>query len=66
MSVSSSFTLDKRNAKWLGVCAGLANHSGVDALIVRMSVVLLTLFVAGPLMLLAYVLTAWLANSGTR
>ena len=29
-------TLDKTNKKILGVCAGLANWSGIDAMIIRL------------------------------
>lgn len=29
-------TLDKNNKKILGVCAGLANWSGIDAMIIRL------------------------------
>ena len=40
------FYLDKSNAKLSGVCAGLADYTGVDALWVRIAVVFLTLFVS--------------------
>lgn len=32
----SRLTLDKTNKKILGVCAGLANWTGMDAMIVRL------------------------------
>ncbi len=35
--VSTQFYLDKQNAKWLGVCSGLAAYSGVDVLWVRVA-----------------------------
>ena len=59
----SSFALDKSNAKALGVCAGLARTAGWDPLAVRLGAVLLTLFALGPVALLIYFLTAWLADS---
>ena len=40
------FYLDKSNAKLAGVCSGLADYSGVDALWVRIAAVLLTLMVS--------------------
>ena len=54
------FYLDKQNAKWAGVCAGIADYTGIDVTIVRISVVALT-FLSGPWTLLAYFLAAWMA-----
>jgi phage shock protein C len=61
--MNSNYALDKTNAKLLGVCAGLARTTGWDPLIVRLGAVALTLFLLGPIMILAYVLTAWLADA---
>ena len=52
----SSYSLDKRNAKILGVCAGLARSAGWDPNLVRIGAVALTLFALGPLMILFYLL----------
>jgi phage shock protein C len=60
--MNSNYALDKTNAKLFGVCAGLARTTGWDPLIVRLGAVALTLFLLGPIMILAYVLTAWLAD----
>jgi phage shock protein C len=57
----SAFRLDRSNAKWLGVCAGLGNATGFDPTLVRIAV-LLSLFILGPITLLAYLLTAWAAS----
>lgn len=38
------FYLDKSNAKLAGVCAGIADYTGVDALWIRLAAVLLTVF----------------------
>lgn len=54
------FYLDKQDAKWKGVCAGIADYTGVDVTLVRVGVVLLTMLTQGA-MLVAYILTAWLA-----
>ncbi|HEY0626049.1 MAG TPA: PspC domain-containing protein [Allosphingosinicella sp.] len=56
------FALDKPNAKIAGVCAGIANHFGMDPLGVRLLAVL-ALFVLGPVTLLAYFITGLIANS---
>lgn len=57
----SEFYLDKSNAKLAGVCAGLADYTGVDALWVRVAVVLLTLFVSF-ITIPMYIVTAVVAN----
>ena len=57
-----AFTLDRRNGKIMGVCSGLANRTGVDALIIRLALVLLTLFALGPVAVVAYLLVGWLAQ----
>jgi phage shock protein C len=58
----TNYALDKPNAKLLGVCAGLARATGWDALVIRLGAVVATLFLVGPLAILAYLLTAWLAD----
>jgi len=59
----SSYALDKSNAKILGVCAGLSRTTGMDPLAVRLIAVALTLFALGPVAILIYLVTAWLADS---
>ncbi len=44
----------------MGVCAGFARMFDVDATLVRIGAVL-SLFVLGPLTLLFYLLTGWVA-----
>ncbi len=58
--MSSRFLLNKQQGKVLGVAAGLADYSGVDPLLIRLGMVVLTL-VTGPVMILLYILTGWLA-----
>jgi phage shock protein C len=41
------FEVDREEGKFLGVCAGLANATGIDATIVRVGFVLGTLFLGG-------------------
>ncbi len=35
----TSFRLDKPNGKVFGVCAGIANYAGIDAMLVRIAFV---------------------------
>ena len=63
MSASrTKFYLDKQNAKWSGVCAGIADYSGIDALWVRVGAVLLTLMGGFPWTLIAYWMIAWMGT----
>lgn len=57
----TSFYLDKRNAKFLGVCSGLADYFGVEVLWVRVGMVAATFLGLGFLPVL-YLITAWLAS----
>ncbi len=62
MSASrTKFYLDKQNRKWLGVCSGIADYTGVDVTVVRIGTVLLTLATSGNL-IIAYLVIAWIAN----
>jgi phage shock protein C len=54
------FLLNRRDAKLMGVAAGLADYVAVDPLIVRLGFVA-ALPIAGPVAILFYVLTGWLA-----
>lgn len=58
----TNFYLDKQNAKWLGVCAGIADYTGIDVTWVRVGTVILTLMGGFPWTLIAYWIAAWLAN----
>jgi phage shock protein C len=60
--VKKKFTLDRRNKKLMGVCAGLANTTGIDATIVRIAVVLLTLAGGFPWTVIAYLIAAMMAK----
>lgn len=56
----TKFYLDKQNAKFLGVCSGVADYTGIDALWVRIGFIMIALFAFPPLFL-AYFLVGWLA-----
>ena len=58
----TKFYLDRQNKKWSGVCAGIADYTGIDATWVRVGAVLITLLGAFPWTLIAYWITAWVAQ----
>ncbi len=62
MSASrTKFYLDKQNGKWMGVCAGIADYTGVDVTFVRVGTVLLTFATSG-WMILAYLAIGFIAD----
>jgi phage shock protein C len=62
MSASrTKFYLDKQNAKWMGVCSGIAEYTGIDVTLVRVGVALLTLATSGWIFI-AYVIMGWVAE----
>lgn len=62
----TKFYLDKENAKWLGVCSGLAAYTGIDVMWIRVAAVLLTIAQAGSIIVPAYFVIAWLAKPQPR
>ena len=56
----TKFYIDKRNKKWLGVCAGIADYTGIDVTVVRIAMVLITIVGSGN-PLIAYLIAAWIA-----
>lgn len=58
-SPRTKFYKDKQNAKWTGVCAGIADYTGLDVTIVRLAFVLGTVFTGGSV-LLAYWIISWM------
>lgn len=58
--MNGRFLINRREAKVMGVAAGLADYTGFDPLIIRLALVAATL-VTGPLVILFYLLTGWLA-----
>ena len=57
----TKFYLDKQNAKWKGVCAGIADYTGIDGTVIRIGLVVLTCIGGFPWTLVAYWVAAWLA-----
>lgn len=57
----TKYYLDKQNAKFLGVCSGLADYTGVDALWFRLGFVVLVFTQGWPLF--AYFIIAWMSHA---
>ena len=62
MNRSRKFYLDRLNGKFMGVCAGIADYLKVDATLVRVAFVVVTLLGAFPWSVIAYAAAAWLAK----
>jgi phage shock protein C len=62
------FYLDKRNAKFMGVCAGVADYTGIDVLLIRVGFVLVNFATGffGGMGFLAYFVVAWMADDQPR
>jgi len=60
-TMNGRFVINRNRAKVMGVCSGLADWLQVDVLVVRLGVVLATLM-TGPVAVLIYILTGWLAG----
>ena len=61
----TKFYLDKRNGKFMGVCSGIADYTGVDVTLVRIGVVLLALLGQG-IGIIAYFVVGWIAPKKPR
>ncbi len=64
--MNGNFALDKTNARLMGVCAGFANWTDVDPMLVRICMILTSIFVA-PVMILLYLIVGFIApQTGER
>jgi phage shock protein C len=59
--VNERFLLNRSQGKIMGVASGLADFTGIDALLIRLGLVA-ALLLTGPVVILFYVLTGWLAS----
>ena len=59
---SNSFRLNKSDGKIMGVCAGLADYTGVDLMLIRILTVLLTVCGVGST-IIVYLLIGLIAPS---
>ena len=60
--MNGRFLINRRDAKVMGVAAGIADYSGFDVTLIRLALIAATL-ITGPVMILFYVLAGWLAPS---
>lgn len=58
--MNGRFLLNRRDAKVMGVAAGLADFTGVDPTVIRLAIIAGTLL-TGPMMILFYVVAGLLA-----
>jgi phage shock protein C len=61
-SLRTRFYKDKANGKFMGVCAGIADYTGVDILWVRLGV-LGAIWLSGGAVFLLYLAAGWLAEN---
>ena len=59
--MNGRYLLNRSDGKIMGVAAGLADWTGVDALVIRIGLVA-ALLLTGPVVVLFYLLTGWLAS----
>ena len=59
--MNGRFLLNRQEGKLMGVAAGLADYTGIDPLLIRLGLVA-ALLLTGPVVILFYVLTGWLAT----
>ena len=64
-ALKTKFYLDKEHKKWAGVCAGIADYTGIDVTLVRIGFVL-GFFLGSGMLLLAYLIIAWMAPAKPR
>jgi phage shock protein C len=57
----TKFYRDKRNGKWMGVCAGIADYTGVDVTLIRIGFVLATVLGGSFAVVAAYMIAGWLS-----
>ncbi len=58
--MNGRFLVNKQDPKIMGVGAGLADLTGIDALVIRLAMVA-ALLITGPVAILFYLLAGWLA-----
>jgi len=61
----TKFYRDKQNGKFMGVCAGIADYTGVDVTLVRIGAVLLAVLGQG-IGIIAYLVVGWIAPKKPR
>jgi phage shock protein C len=59
------FYLDKRHKKVMGVCAGIANYTGLDVNLVRIGLVV-SIFIGAGALIPVYFIAGWIASDEPR
>ena len=59
--MNGRFLLNRQQGKMMGVAAGIADYTGADVLIIRLTLIA-ALLITGPVVVLFYLLTGWLAS----
>jgi phage shock protein C len=57
---NNRFLINHDDGKIMGVAAGIADYTGVDVLVIRLALIA-ALLLTGPVVILFYLLTGWLA-----
>jgi phage shock protein C len=63
MSARTKFYLDPQDGKFKGVCAGIADYTGVEVLWVRLGVAAMTVIAQQWWIVIAYFIIAWVAEN---
>ncbi len=61
----TKFYLDKRHGKFMGVCAGIANYTGLDVTLVRIGLVA-AVVIGGGALIPVYFIAGWIADDEPR
>jgi phage shock protein C len=61
----TKFYLDKQHGKWMGVCAGIADYTGIDVTLVRIGMVVATILGSGA-MIIVYLAAGFIAPPKPR
>ncbi len=59
------FYKDKKNGKVMGVCAGIADYTGIDVAVIRI-LMILALFISSGSIAPVYVIAGWIADDRPR
>ncbi|MDP1026035.1 envelope stress response membrane protein PspC [Sphingomonas sp. KR1UV-12] len=62
MAARTQFYLNKQDAKWKGVCAGIADYTGIDVLWVRLGITGMTVIAQQWWLVVAYMVVAWIVD----
>ncbi len=62
MAARTQFYLNKQDAKWKGVCAGISDYTGVEVLWVRLGMAGMTVIAQQWWLIVAYMIVAWIVD----